>query len=273
MIIYKLQFLNIKPIACDFLFQNVGGYIIVLDEKERMISVNPSAQAELNFPKKYVGKPFISYLNTHPTIAMAYQSKEPSVIYQEVRYREITNQKYTIFFEFTKKKIKVAGSLIGTLIRIDDITHKIAQREDLKKRNELQQTLIEISHLLLSEEKTNMNALKDSIITLKKSLKADMVSIVRFSKKNAKKKEVPWSTYARVCSKQPIPENVEDNSAHYPTTTPLYNLFDIQNMNSIMKTLNTNQPYIFDKPTISGPEADKKLISFLSEKQQNHLLQ
>ncbi|MCK5848259.1 MAG: PAS domain-containing protein [Caldisericia bacterium] len=261
--IYKLQFLNVKPIAYDFLFQHVGGYIIVLDEKDRVISVNPSAQKDLSFPKKYVGKPFSSYLLTHPTISQAFQSREPSVIYQEVRFKEITNQKYTVFFEFTKKDITVGGSFIGTLIRIDDITHKIVQRRDLKKRNELQQTLIEISHLLLSEEKTNMNALKDSISTLKDSLKADMVSIVRFSKKNEKKNETPWSTYARVCSKQPIPENMEENSSHYPTTTPLYNLFDIQSMDSIMKTLNSIQPYIFDKPSSCGAEADKGLIQFL----------
>lgn len=77
LIIQQHGFLNVVPVAYNLVFKNVNSGIIILDERQHIININPVAENIINTPQKTVlGQPIVEIF---PELKEHIQSKENGI--------------------------------------------------------------------------------------------------------------------------------------------------------------------------------------------------
>lgn len=117
--IFRFQLLNIVPIARDMVIENMRDGVIVLDARQRIVDMNPSAQAILNLPASgVIGRPAREALGWWPELAE--YAQDFVEVHKELKLREDNNQRY---YDLRVSPLRHATSgTAGRLIVLRDIT-------------------------------------------------------------------------------------------------------------------------------------------------------
>ena len=125
--IFRKRLFNVAPIARELLFQKMNNILIILDETDRILDVNPAARKILGYREKE------DLIGTHISLLQPelYQEFGKKVEIQT----EITAEDGTTFsFEVTPL-YNNRGLLMGRLINANDITEQKRTEENLKQIN------------------------------------------------------------------------------------------------------------------------------------------
>ena len=115
--LFKLDVLNILPIAHEVVLKNMGVGVVVLDTQSRLLEANPSATKLLNINNnEMVGKPIGDILQILPNIDLGRE------IVEDIEVNTKDNQK--AYYEVRVNHIFKGKELIGYIILLTNITEK-----------------------------------------------------------------------------------------------------------------------------------------------------
>lgn len=155
---FRLHFLELIPVAREYLIENMVDGLLVLDQKNRIIDINPAAKRLLGFQKRYlIGQDAKMLLANWPVFAHSLTSSGVIETAINLRLPETT---YNVDLRVSPL-FKRNGELTGHLIVLRDRTRGKHTEEALRKANqELQYKLEEIKKL---QEKLVEQALRDPL--------------------------------------------------------------------------------------------------------------
>jgi diguanylate cyclase (GGDEF)-like protein/PAS domain S-box-containing protein len=144
--LFRYRFLNLVPVAYDSVIESMSDGIIILDQINRVVALNPSAEAIIGQPASAItGLPYDKALSTWPGLVEFIQTGD--ALYPEVLYRVNENDQY---FELNaanlsdQKKHKK-----GRFIIVRDITRSkisdAAQKQRTEELSALHATLLDIT--------------------------------------------------------------------------------------------------------------------------------
>ncbi len=118
--IFKYEFLNLKPLALEQVFQNANNGIIVLNEKYQIAEYSPSAAdifTELN--KNVIGKPIGTILQLYEDLIKAVNSKK------NIQFTKSKNNNKHYYYAIISNINNNKGLPAGYILTLTDITeHK-----------------------------------------------------------------------------------------------------------------------------------------------------
>jgi len=156
--IFKFQLLELVPIARDALVENMSDGVLVLDDQNRIVDINPAAQQWLgSTARSVVGQPFEGVLAAWPEILFQHQNTlkaKTEICLTQEPPRHIELQISPIYAQRER--------FSGRLITIRDITEsKLAQQAAARNARELR-ALYETSMEINSQP--NLSSLLNAIV-------------------------------------------------------------------------------------------------------------
>ena len=148
------RFLDLTPVACEFVFANLADKIIVIDEFLRLIDFNPAAKDLLVAGgDDLIGRPIAETLGIWGQIADLPDRGRSTQL--EIKFHEI-------FYSIAVSPIEdQRGRFIGWAIFVVDISHQKQIELDLKKANHRLQSQLDDIHLLQTQLKEQV--IRDSL--------------------------------------------------------------------------------------------------------------
>ena len=134
--IVRFQLFDLVPIARDTLIENMNDGILVLDDRSRIVDINPAAQRLLSgIESSPIGQPAQAVLGAYPDIMAHCQDVA------ETQAEVFLKQKVPLCLDLRVSPLHDRhGRLSGRLLILRDITARKAAEEELQQRNlELQQ--------------------------------------------------------------------------------------------------------------------------------------
>ena len=131
--LFRYRFLDLMPIARDTLFEKMDDAMLAVDERCRIIDLNPSMQALLNvLPEEAIGH-HINTLLTEREVGLATICDETKL------HQEITIEQNGFQSQYDLQISPLQSSdenLTGQLIILHDITHRVRMENNLRLQNE-----------------------------------------------------------------------------------------------------------------------------------------
>jgi diguanylate cyclase (GGDEF)-like protein/PAS domain S-box-containing protein len=123
--LFRFQLLRLEPIAFRTVFENLPDAIIVLDNKQKIISINSAAQAMLGNTTHFVGKNISMIIEDWAELVASYEAAKQTN-YQTLfsfkgnqRYLNVSSSRLT----------NARGKMIGTVVVARDISESKAFQE------------------------------------------------------------------------------------------------------------------------------------------------
>ncbi|MDC0584757.1 ATP-binding protein [Bacteroidales bacterium] len=117
--IYRHRFLEIMPVAHDQVFQNMWNSVIIIDSRQNMVEINPSAEKLFEVSKKEVLGKNVSEIFPESTNVLKLLSEKDGAT------TELTLEKIQRTFDLRVDILKDStGSRIGNIIVLHDITEQ-----------------------------------------------------------------------------------------------------------------------------------------------------
>ena len=130
---FRFELLDILPVAKAEIFNGLSDPIFVVDEKDRLLDINPAAETMLNIKSSVsIGQKIGDLLGNHPGILDAANTTKPHEVSVEME-----GQTLVIDVRVSDLKDKKGGR-IGRLFVLHDITKRIAGEEAQRERERLQ---------------------------------------------------------------------------------------------------------------------------------------
>ncbi len=257
LVIYKWHFLDLKPIAYDVLMKSEKRGAIVLDNQQRVIVVNHAVESCFDLPTNSIGKTIYVVFAQYPSFIKTVQSPQSVETYKHFKPSSGESPPIEMVCEIQKTPIEVGDNHIGTLLQIHDITHRIDAQRHLELQNKIQEALLAISHMLLSQDQ-HYNGLIQTMNIVGRSLHADFLRIIRFQPQPAH----PWSVLATYVEK-----NASISATSCPLThPPILEWLDSTHASKAMNTFEKGHPYVVPSPFLAEATLDSKVPLMLDQK-------
>ena len=120
--LFRYRILDVAPIARSVLIENMNDVVIVIDAQNRIVDLNPAAQALLkSTPSAAVGRPLIQFLNDWPDLmALCAEAKEG--IHTEIT---LSGKAEEGIFDLDVTPLRgKRGQLTGRLMVMHDVTER-----------------------------------------------------------------------------------------------------------------------------------------------------
>jgi NtrC-family two-component system sensor histidine kinase KinB len=160
--IRRFQLLTLLPVARDTLMDASGDGLVVLDNHNRVVDINPAARHILNAPAgELIGQPAERLLKLQPGVLAL--DRSPALSHTEISTGADDQQR--VYDLIITPLYDQRGSFTGWLIALRDITTHKAIESELRQQKQLFQNLVAVAHATaegLSLEDTLQNALNVS---------------------------------------------------------------------------------------------------------------
>jgi len=162
---YRYRLLDILPIAKERIFRSLDDIVIVADEKDRILELNPAAESVFKVKAyKIIGKEISYIFNNYPQLEQAFYGKISSEVC-------LTSDSKELVYDFHASLITDPnGFIIGKIIALRDITdRKNVEKELLERERRLlaqKDILLALSKIKIEEDgdlKTTMEAVTKSV--------------------------------------------------------------------------------------------------------------
>ena len=157
--IWRYQLLNLLPVARDTLVDASGDGLVVLDNRNRVVDINPAARRILDAPAgELIGQPAARLVSLRPDILAL--ANPPTPIQTEIRTG--SNGQLRVYDLVVTPLTDTRGRFSGRLIALRDITTHKSIEGELRQQKQLFQNLVAVAHATaegLSLEDTLQNAL------------------------------------------------------------------------------------------------------------------
>ncbi len=128
--LFRYKFLDLLPMARDVIFENIDDGVIVLDEKNRIVDINPSATNITGISKQNVGLQ-IDQINSN---LISSTLREVSQMDKKQIEVKIENVDSTLIYDFRLSFIKdQMGQIQGSLVTLRDCTERTRLMEQLRE--------------------------------------------------------------------------------------------------------------------------------------------
>jgi signal transduction histidine kinase len=255
-VLYKWHFLDLKPIAYDVLMKSENRGAIVLDTEQRIIVINHAVENCFDLPKNSIGKTIFAVFAQYPSFITAVQSPQSVEIYRHTNLNSASSTLEEMACEIQKTPIMVRDNQVGTLLQIHDISHRIKTQKNLELQNKIQEALLAISHMLLSQDQ-HYNGLIQTMNIVGRSLHADYLRIIRYKPQS----KTPWSVLATYAEK-----NVSTSSSSSPLMIPpILEWLDSMHTSKEMNTFTQGHPYVVPSTFLSDDTPDSKYLPVLHQ--------
>ncbi len=140
---FRYRMLDILPVAKAEIFRGLGDVILVLDEKDRVIDINPAAESMFNIGvSETIGRETWQVFGSHPQLQILLGDMKPAEVCLILEGQE---RVYDLRFSFLNDR---KGARLGRVIVMRDITEgKRAEEEKEELIAELQKSLKEVKAL------------------------------------------------------------------------------------------------------------------------------
>jgi PAS domain S-box-containing protein len=157
--IFRLKLLDLLPVAHQTVFNEMRDGVIVVDDKNRLVDINPAAQRFMLIKgQEAVGQPVMDFLPR--TLMGLFESKSDRIASYEMLAKD--QKTYVNVYAVPLKSKKNQPS--GTLITLQDITNYKQAEMKLKESNiQLQK---ELQHIEVLQESLQAQALRDPLTNL-----------------------------------------------------------------------------------------------------------
>ena len=157
--IFRLKLLDLLPVAHQTVFNEMRDGVIVVDDKNRLVDINPAAQRFMLIKgQEAVGQPVMDFLPK--TLAGLFETKSDRISSYEMLAKD--QKTYVNVYAVPLKAKKNQPS--GTLITLQDITNYKQAEMKLKESNiQLQK---ELQHIEVLQESLQAQALRDPLTNL-----------------------------------------------------------------------------------------------------------
>jgi diguanylate cyclase (GGDEF)-like protein/PAS domain S-box-containing protein len=139
--LFRLDFLNVIPIARGMVIESMTDGMFVLDSNDLIVDINPAAARifGLDQPEKAIGKPIGEILFEFPNLVKKYQ-----FVFQSRDEVRLTSKFVDGYFDLEIDPVAAQdGTPAGRVIILRNITNRKVTEEALKQSERLYHTLIE----------------------------------------------------------------------------------------------------------------------------------
>jgi len=137
---YNFKFIDFTPAARDVLFENLVDGVLVLDDRDRLVDSNPTANRLLALPPHAVGSPLMHILPD--PLRQIYSHLDPATTQFEFALRNGGDRHYEVsFFPFVHRGRRPNGRVI---VFHDTTQHWQAQEALQSSHTELEQRALEL---------------------------------------------------------------------------------------------------------------------------------
>jgi PAS domain S-box-containing protein len=154
---YKL--LDIVPVAYEAVVSNIGDAVIVLDNQNRVVDLNPTAQRILSTGKEVIGKPAIELFTNWKHLLQQYRN----VLEAQATINVESNTGTQYYDLRISPLVNRSGDLTGRVILLHNITEQKQIHEQLSKAKETAEAANQAKSLFLAnmshELRTPLNAI------------------------------------------------------------------------------------------------------------------
>ena len=137
---FRYSLLDILPIARAEIFRGLDDAVIVIDEKDRIIDINPAAEALFGIDiSEAIGQEACRFFGDHPQLHRLLGEKNPTDVSLITKGQE---RVYSIRESVLKDK---RGAMLGRVIALRNITDRKQAEDELKESEERYRGLVEKS--------------------------------------------------------------------------------------------------------------------------------
>jgi len=145
--LFRYRILDITPVARDVIIEGMRDGMIVLDPKNRVVDVNPVAQAIIGYTfAEVIGQPIAPILSAWPTLTKLCQESENERTYTEV-VLDIDAKRKRIFDLHVSPLRDWRGQLTGRLMLWHDVTERQQIETEMRLLLTLTQSISSVADL------------------------------------------------------------------------------------------------------------------------------
>lgn len=137
--VFRFRLFDIVPVARSAVVDSISGGVLVLDEQDRVVDINPAAQSIIGrSASDVVGQPLIEVLSTRPDLVEQY--RDVAEAHTEVTLGQVGTQRtYDLIISPVRDP---RGRTIGRLIVLNDITERKRVEASLVAQKQLFESLV-----------------------------------------------------------------------------------------------------------------------------------
>lgn len=172
--LFRFRLLDIVPVARDVVVESMADGVIVVDDSDRVVDLNPAAQVILGCEaSQVVGTSLDIALKAHPDLLERYRGPADADTEVPVRVRPSGEDRKTTGVTDSEERhytLRVsplysrAGRLTGRLLVLRDVTERWRAEEALRSQNELFEGLVAVARAT-AERPTLEATLQDALTT------------------------------------------------------------------------------------------------------------
>lgn len=126
--IFRYRALDLRPIASEAVISQMGDGVIVVDQHERIVEINPAARRLFAVDNGVIGSNVRTVIEAYPEL-QAVTEGEPHLV-------SVTTDTGTALLQLTRSSLLIDATTAGWVILSRDVTAREEQRRELAAQNE-----------------------------------------------------------------------------------------------------------------------------------------
>jgi PAS domain S-box-containing protein len=168
--LFHYRIFDLMPIAREVVMENMRDIVIVVDQQQRIVDLNPAAGTLLNGPlRQAIGQPAPNVFSHHPNLAALWTAHADN---HHAPVMALTVQAESRYFDVQRTPVSGRrGEPLGELIVMRDVTRQQAAEQELNLYREQLEQRVEARTNELTSANTRLQETVDQLSTTERALR------------------------------------------------------------------------------------------------------